>query len=216
MTKYEKLVNDILDDEDDLTSSTHGSLRDISTTTDVTTNNETTNETKGILQLIYDNILYIINFLMFSWLRPLLELGNKQPLEQNDLYNLEKSDQSLYIYLQFKKYWKKQLIKNKPSLLWAVINSFGTPFFLVGFLKLIHDICLFIGPMLLNKIIIFLDDESIPLSTGLFYVFSLFITNVTMSICLRQYFWYVYVHYIYMHIYVLSPTVLYNIFKIII
>ena len=38
-------------------------------------------------------------------------------------------------------------------------RAFGLPFLLAAFLKLIHDICQFIGPIMLRQMIAFLNDE---------------------------------------------------------
>lgn len=40
-------------------------------------------------------------------------------------------------------------------------TSFGLPFCLAAILKLIHDICQFVGPVMLEKITIFISDTSI-------------------------------------------------------
>lgn len=39
-------------------------------------------------------------------------------------------------------------------------TSFGLPFCLAAVLKLIHDICQFVGPVMLEKITIFLSDTT--------------------------------------------------------
>lgn len=128
------------------------------------------------------------NTLLFFWVQPLLSLGNTQPLNLTDLYDLNKRDQASSIYDQFYEAWQIQLHKPDPSLAWAFVKSFGTPFFMAGFLKLIHDCLIFVGPILLNRIITFLDNPDKPVSLGLTYVLSLFISQVIMSLCLRQYF----------------------------
>lgn len=38
-------------------------------------------------------------------------------------------------------------------------SSFGAPFCLAAILKLIHDICQFVGPVMLEKITIYLSDS---------------------------------------------------------
>ena len=69
------------------------------------------------------------------------------------------------------------------------IPAFGRFFLTAAVLKLVHDSLLFVGPQLLNALINFLNDPSEPMSTGLWYVFGLFTSNLVMSLCLRQYFW---------------------------
>jgi ABC-type multidrug transport system fused ATPase/permease subunit len=60
---------------------------------------------------------------------------------------------------------------------------------MAGLLKLVHDSCLFIGPILLKDIINYLNEKETNLKKGLTYVFYLFLSQLAMSLCLRQYFW---------------------------
>ena len=130
------------------------------------------------------------------------------------MFKLPYEDSSIGVYNQFSKYWKKQLAKsalykaNKkksphpevievrrastPSLALALLQAFGGPFAGAGFLKLIHDSLIFVGPLALNKLIFILSDPTQPLSLGLCYVAAIFFSNFIMSLCLRQYFWWCY------------------------
>ena len=138
---------------------------------------------------VLDYLLLVWNTLTFSWIRPLLKVGNTRPLVMDDLYELPEQDSSDSIYRRFRHYWSEQISKSKPSLISAFFHAFGKPFIAAGGLKFIHDNCLFLGPFLLNKLLIYLNDPSQTLSYGLLLVFGLFITNFMMSLCLRQYFW---------------------------
>ncbi|RYY82205.1 hypothetical protein EON63_13770 [archaeon] len=127
--------------------------------------------------------------LTFTWLQDLLTLGNRKPLTLEDLYPLPQKDQSAEIYTGFKQAWQEQLRQSaSPSLAWSFASSYGRPFLAAGLLKLVHDSCLFLGPLLLNSIISFLSHPEQPLSAGLFCVGGLFFSNLLMSLCLRQYF----------------------------
>ena len=134
------------------------------------------------------SIKSIWNTLFFMWMKPLLKLGNSQPLNLEDLYELEKRDEASTIYDKFYESWQKQLRLPEPSLAWAFVKSFGSTFFLAGGLKFVHDCLLFVGPYLLNKIISFLDDPDKPMVLGFWYVLALFVSQLLISICLRQYF----------------------------
>ena len=61
-------------------------------------------------------------------------------------------------------------------------NSFGLPFLAAAGLKLIHDICQFIGPVMLNKVTTFLED-------GYKYALIMFVAALLQSLCLRNYFY---------------------------
>jgi hypothetical protein len=130
--------------------------------------------------------------LTFSWMQKLLQTGNERPLEMSDLYKLSYEDSAEGVYKKFKKGWLVQLAQHEePSLTSAFFHAFGRPFMMAALLKFVHDSLLFVGPQLLNALINFLNDPSQPMSVGLWYVFGLFAAQLTMSLCLRQYFWYV-------------------------
>ena len=135
----------------------------------------------------------IVDAVLFMWIKPLLELGNKRPLDPSDLFELEENDKASNVYASFTEAWQRQhAIKKEPSLVMAYARAFGMPFLMAGGLKLIHDMLIFVGPYLLNKIIHFLDDPSEPVENGLYYVLGLFAANLIMSLCLRQYFFWCY------------------------
>lgn len=143
-------------------------------------------------QQCFSSSYMFFSALTFSWMRPLLELGNKRPLETSDLFPLFSKDTSDHIYNQFVRSWLVQTSKtdsNKISFPSAIVEAFGYPFFLVGILKFGYDSCIFIGPLLLNRVINFLKDPSIPMSQGLIYVAMFFCSQTLMAFGLRQYFW---------------------------
>ena len=143
-----------------------------------------------------DSLLYNLwQGVTFQWIEPLLAVGNHRPLEQEDLYQLARPDSAVGIYSAFRLYWSAELAKRKknsdytPSLALVICNAFGYPFFAVGFLKLVHDSCIFVGPLMLHRIISFLGDASQPSSVGFVCCLWLFLSQLTMSICLRSYFY---------------------------
>ena len=116
--------------------------------------------------------------ILFLWLNPLLNLGYKRVLNASDLPQL-----SYFLFLLIhieivivRKQFLTRLVTSglkskrtsnfysiqyqlyRPSLFKSMAYSFGLPFCLAAILKLIHDICQFVGPVMLEKITIFLSD----------------------------------------------------------
>ena len=138
----------------------------------------------------FSTVGFIWSTLTFSWMQGLLQTGNKRALEMEDLYDLPYSDTGHGVYRRFRKGWTDQIASSQsPSLAIAFAHVFGKPFLAAAGLKLVHDSLLFVGPLLLNRLINFLRDPSQPLSLGLMYVLGLFLANLVMSLALRQYFW---------------------------
>lgn len=126
--------------------------------------------------------------LSFSWLNPLLGYGFMHPLEQRDLYDLPEKYSSKFTFQIFEKNWDQEKQKRRPRLSRALFNSFGYDFLLIGLIKFVHDVILFIGPFLLQQIIIFSQKPEEPVSIGFFFAILMFISSVAQACLLQQYF----------------------------
>ncbi|GMH99837.1 hypothetical protein TrLO_g747 [Triparma laevis f. longispina] len=134
----------------------------------------------------------LYNTLTFSFLKPLLDLGNsKVQLDPYDLPDLKVDNCSEEILRKYKKALSTLRSPKKTTLPLSkiLLTAFGPPFFRAGFLKLIHDLCAFIGPNVLKHLILFLKDPEARLSTGIGLTLLVTLSQLTMSLCLRQYFY---------------------------
>ncbi|KAL4133396.1 hypothetical protein PRIC2_003714 [Phytophthora ramorum] len=130
--------------------------------------------------------------IFFSWVTPLMKLGNERPLESDDLFQLDPHNRAANVSEAFAVVWDAQKRSSKPSLVWALGKAFGLKFVVAGFLKLVHDSLQFVGPMIIKDIIAYLSDPAAPLSEGLTYAGVIFVSGVVQSFALRQYFFYCY------------------------
>ncbi|KAL4093934.1 hypothetical protein PRIC1_011364 [Phytophthora ramorum] len=131
-----------------------------------------------------------ISSALFSWVTPLMELGNQRPLEHDDLYLLDPANRAHDVSTEFQEAWRKQCSKpsGKPSLAWALASCFGGQIAKAGLLKLVHDSLQFVAPMLIKEIIAYLQNPEAPLSEGLVYAAIVFVSGVMQSFLLRNYF----------------------------
>ena len=145
--------------------------------------------------------------MVFGWFSPVLEIGNeKKKLDPEDLHriSLPKDCSTNDIVDKFNIYWEleKEMAKDPiaskssflvtPSIPRALFKAYGSDFIRAGFLKLIHDCSLFVGPQVLNGLIYYLRNANAPLSEGLSLTFIVTISQLIMSFCLRHYFFYCY------------------------
>jgi len=146
--------------------------------------------------------------LTFAWLAPLLTRGNaKEQLDPEDLHllPLPASCSTKHVTDAFETLWEKEVERcskseekgifgltskryKKPSLAWTLARAYGKAYLKAGFLKLIHDISIFVGPIVLHGLIQFLRDPSKELKEGFFLTASVTISQLLMSFCLRHYF----------------------------
>ncbi|RLN47454.1 hypothetical protein BBJ28_00013553 [Nothophytophthora sp. Chile5] len=131
-----------------------------------------------------------LSAVFFTWVTPLMKLGNERPLENEDLFQLDPYNRSAAISQRFAEKWAEQKRKKSPSLVWALGKAFGLKFVVAGFLKLIHDSLQFVGPMIIKDIIAYLSDPTAPRAEGLVYAGVIFVSGVVQSFALRQYFFY--------------------------
>ncbi|KAI8362629.1 multi drug resistance-associated protein MRP [Blakeslea trispora] len=124
----------------------------------------------------------IFGRLTFEWMTPLMRLGYQKPLTMEDLWNLKSDDQSANVSTQFQQNWQKELAKQKPSLLRALLKTLGGPFALAAFTQ----------PWLLKKLMgwvtSYTSDEPEPAYFGIVIAISMFLTTICQTMFLHQYF----------------------------
>ncbi len=151
--------------------------------------------------------------LTFHWFVPLLTIGNsKDQLDPEDIQTLPlpPSCTTSNVSKKFEDEWKDEMdrynqqqmnskrmdtetgtgtgSKYSPSVARCLAKAFGKEFINAGLLKLIHDINVFVGPIVLHGLIQFLRDPNKPLRTGLLLTLSVTVSQTIMSFCLRHYF----------------------------
>jgi ABC transporter transmembrane region len=129
--------------------------------------------------------------LTFQWFTPILKLGNeKQRLEQEDLdlVPLPESCRTDAVHNRFDFYWREETKTNSPSLVRALYRAFGRDYIFAGLLKFVHDLSVFVGPITLHNMVVFLRSPDAPLWHGLFWTTAVTCSQILMSICLRHYF----------------------------
>ena len=136
----------------------------------------------------------IFAMLTFQWLVPLLRLGNsKEQLNPEDLRTLPlpPSCETNNVSKLFEYYWSLETQtsnKGDVSMARCLAKAYGPDFLRAGLLKLVHDLNVFVGPIVLNQLIQFLRDPNAPLSTGLLLTMAVTISQTIMSFALRHYF----------------------------
>ncbi|EQC33914.1 hypothetical protein SDRG_08594 [Saprolegnia diclina VS20] len=126
--------------------------------------------------------------LLFSWLTPLLDLGNQRPLQFDDLYQLNPTDRATNIDATFQRFWAIEAASPCPRMWRVVLRAFGGPFLIAGLLKVLHIMSQFVGPLLIKSIVAYLSDPDATQLEGLMYAGAIFAAGVLQSFALRQYY----------------------------
>ncbi|KAK0080934.1 hypothetical protein PV325_013074 [Microctonus aethiopoides] len=148
--------------------------------------------------------------LLFHWVTPLMEKGVRRSLKHpDDLYDFPEHMTISSIVYKLDRYIRRtpkpkrisvNIEQNIPeyrhsssnniSLFRILHKCFGWQFYSVGILKFIADCSGFVGPMLLNKLVGFIEDKDQPLSYGYLYASLMFIAAMIGALATAHFtFW---------------------------
>lgn len=134
----------------------------------------------------------IFSVLTFGWLTPMMKIGYKNYLTQDDLWNLRNRDTTSVTGSALEHAWSIELGKKKPSLWIALFRAFGGPYLRGAIIKCGSDTLAFVQPQLLRLLISFIDsyrrDNPQPVARGVAIAVAMFAVSVSQTICLHQYF----------------------------
>ncbi|KAI9090798.1 P-loop containing nucleoside triphosphate hydrolase protein [Phlyctochytrium arcticum] len=137
----------------------------------------------------------IFSRLTFYWMDPLMKLGYRKNLEQNDLWELKKQDRAHTTGEEFQGKWEEELLGKKPSLLRALARTYGLTFGSAAIFKSIQDLLAFVQPMFLRRMMEFAQsytnpstDGPQPVERGFTIAVLMLLTAVVQTIMLHQYF----------------------------
>lgn len=137
----------------------------------------------------------VFSRLTFSWMTPLMKLGYKHYLTEEDLWALQKTDTSRATGAAFDTAWTYELEHRKyPSMWLALFRAYGGPYLLAAVFKSFSDVFQFIQPQLLRLLIQFVrshneeGEDAEPVIKGVSIALGMFAIAVFQTAMLHQYF----------------------------
>ncbi|KOC61936.1 Multidrug resistance-associated protein 7 [Habropoda laboriosa] len=142
--------------------------------------------------------------LMFNWVKPLMEKGVQGLLNHSDdLFDLPEYISTNTISQKIDKHLQDmsnsinnqventesvlgthvEIASNKVTLFMLLHKCFGWEFYSVGILKFITDLTSFMGPLLLNKFIGFIENKNEPVSHGYLYATLIYMSAFIGAFC---------------------------------
>ena len=135
--------------------------------------------------------------LLFCWVQPLMRKGSRRLLNKEDsVYQLPNDLKTKHLCIKFNEKLHDTVIKTrfsnenstsrveqkpKRTLLRTLHAMFGTKYFLLGFLKFGGDALGFAGPIFLNLLVKFVENNE-PISQGCIYAVALFASTLVGSL----------------------------------
>lgn len=132
----------------------------------------------------------IFSKLFFCWVNSLMRKGAKQQLiDESSVYELPQDITTSTLDDIFSNYLHQacleestENLEGKHVLLKVLNRSFGLVYYASGILKLLADILAFAGPLLLNKLVNFIENVDEPLVHGYYYAIGLFLSTFIGSL----------------------------------
>ncbi|CAD5111037.1 DgyrCDS388 [Dimorphilus gyrociliatus] len=118
----------------------------------------------------------VISRLTFHWVQSLMARGASKKIDNSEnLFDLPEKMTASYVEEYFKENSRGRN-NDKRSLLSNLNRTFGKEFYPLGLLKFFADALGFLGPLLLNWLVIFMEKPNEPRWHGYIYAAGLFIT----------------------------------------
>uniref|UniRef100_A0A3P8RDG4 Multidrug resistance-associated protein 4 n=1 Tax=Astatotilapia calliptera TaxID=8154 RepID=A0A3P8RDG4_ASTCA len=139
-------------------------------------------------------------FFCFSWLNPLLQLGQKHRLEKGDMYSVLPEDRSETLGEELQRCWNEEVKKAskelwKPQLSRVLIKCYGKSYALAGLFEFFLEAIKVIQPLLLGKIILFFEnyhpDDQRSLCMAYVYAAAMSISTFGLTILQHLYYYHV-------------------------
>ncbi|XP_074354051.1 ABC transporter C family member 13 isoform X2 [Apium graveolens] len=138
-------------------------------------------------QLDHEKAHSIWKVISFKAISSVLEHGAGQQLDFEDLLELPVDMDPLSCHLILLSSWERQRKTGHPSLFRAICSAYGWSYIQLGFLKILNDCLGFAGPLLLNKLIRFLQEAGGENFEGYIFAISLGLTSILKSFLDTQY-----------------------------
>ncbi|GAB1599293.1 hypothetical protein Ahia01_000206500, partial [Argonauta hians] len=146
------------------------------------------------------NPLMKANFLsklFFCWLNPLLSLGYKKTLTQEDLFNVLNDDSSDILRERLSSEWEKEMLKlktsGKPSLSSAIFRTVYKRYFLWLCVVCLDEFCKVIQPLLLGWLVAYFSPKS-EVSTQQAYLYGAGVVTCVLLSCISNHIFFFNVH----------------------
>jgi len=115
---------------------------------------------------------------IFFWpANQLINKGRKEPLKHKDLWPVDSSVSGDKLWDIFYPKWQEELKRKKPSVIHALMRSFGTYWISAIFLLVIYGLLAFVPAIMLPYVIDFFFNPKVPVWYGFVYMITLVIAG---------------------------------------
>ncbi|XLR29410.1 hypothetical protein HN51_049303 [Arachis hypogaea] len=154
----------------------------------------------------------IFSILTFSWVGPLVSLGNKKTLDLEDVPLLDKRDSVVEIFSTFREKVEEDCgainhITTLKLVKLLVLSAWKEILF-TAFLALLNALASYVGPYLIDAFVQYLDGQRVYENQGYVLVSAFFLSNLVQSLSQRH--WFFRLQQVGIRIQALLVTMIYN------
>lgn len=142
-----------------------------------------------------ENVANIFSRLSFHWMQPMMSLGSKKFLTEEDMWSLPPGEDGENLGKRFEVWYSKMRDKDGNPMFWTTLAlAYGGPFLFAAGLKAAQDALAFAQPQLLRRLLQFVqtweDKDAVkePAFHGFFFASLLFVVAVIQTSFLHAYF----------------------------
>uniref|UniRef100_A0A3Q2CN40 Multidrug resistance-associated protein 4 n=1 Tax=Cyprinodon variegatus TaxID=28743 RepID=A0A3Q2CN40_CYPVA len=135
--------------------------------------------------------------LFLCWLTPLLHMGQKRRLNENDMYSVLPEDRSESLGEELQRFWAQEVKKatkepRDPKLARVLIKAYGKSYALAGSFFVLKEAIKVVQPLLLGKIIEFFENYNQEDRVGLYmaYGYAAAMSISTFGLTILQHLYY--------------------------
>ncbi|UJR17739.1 hypothetical protein I4U23_004637 [Adineta vaga] len=130
--------------------------------------------------------IYVI---FWTWLNPILNVGYKRQLNDDDLFDVSSNDECNQLLNKFETVWNKHEQKYKEISTWKIIiETFWKPTLFAGLILIPYIAVKIAQPLLIRQLILTINDPTIPSYVGYLYAIGLGLSTLLQALMHQQHF----------------------------
>jgi ATP-binding cassette subfamily C (CFTR/MRP) protein 4 len=130
--------------------------------------------------------IYVI---FWSWLNPILNIGSKRQLTDDDLFNLSSKDECSHLLNRIENVWEINQNQSKYINIWTIIiKTFWKEYLICGLVLFPYIGVQIAQPLFIKQIILNINDSNAPSYIGYLYSIGLGLATIIQAIVHHQYF----------------------------
>eukprot|EP00742_Colponemidia_sp_Colp-10_P013332 GILJ01015055.1.p1 GENE.GILJ01015055.1~~GILJ01015055.1.p1 ORF type:complete len:1322 (+),score=218.60 GILJ01015055.1:53-4018(+) len=127
---------------------------------------------------------------LFCWITPLVRLGYKETLNFSHVGKLRVEETPAVNVATFEEYWRREKKQKRVSPFRLFVSAFGGPMYIAALVKVTADLCGFVSPLMLRRLLVFVrtvqDGTATDLYEGYYMVLLMFLASFLQPIFLHS------------------------------